>query len=150
MFDALLAGKVFGTPKQGTSKNGNAYATAKMRAPTGNEGETLFCNIITFSESGVQTLMALGDGDAVAVAGAVKLGSYQAKDGQTRISVDVTAHQVLTAYHVSKKRKTINGNDDGADDALRHPRTTRRQAQPSGRPNDEAWQAMANGDLEGL
>lgn len=146
MFDALISGKLFGAPKQGTSKNGNAYATAKMRAPTGIDGETLFCNIITFSESAVQTLMALGDGDAVAVAGAVKLGSYQAKDGQTRIGVDVTAHQVLTAYHVSKKRKAIIG-DDGGGDAPQQPRTSYRGRTQQPASRDDPFGDEAFGEL---
>ena len=147
MFDALISGKLYGAPKQGTSKNGNPYATAKMRAPTGTDGETLFCNIIAFAGNAVQALMALGDGDAVAVAGAVKLGSYQAKDGQTRIGVDVTAHQVLTAYHVSKKRKAIQG-DDGGGDAPQQSRTNYRgRAQQPASSRDDPFGDEAFGDL---
>lgn len=50
---------------------------------------------------------ALGDGDALAMAGSLKVGVWQAKDGTHRPSMDMTITQVLTAHHVTKKRKAM-------------------------------------------
>ena len=51
------------------------------------------------------------------------------KEGNTRPSLDLVAHQVLTSYHVTRKRAAMQGA----------------QASPSThqRPRDEAWQARA-------
>ncbi|MGE8614670.1 MAG: hypothetical protein ACN6PF_20410 [Achromobacter veterisilvae] len=57
MIDALIAGKVYGQPKKGMGKNGSPYVTAKVRA-AGGDGEVLFVNVITFSESAGQALLA--------------------------------------------------------------------------------------------
>ena len=105
MIDALISGKVMGTPSQRTSKNGNHFTVAKVRVPNGDEA--MFCNVICFAEGVQAALLALGDGDAVAMAGSFKVGTYQAKDGTHRASLDLTATQVLTAYHVTKKRKAM-------------------------------------------
>jgi single-stranded DNA-binding protein len=105
MIDALISGKVMGAPSQRTSKNGNAFTVAKVRVPTGED--SMFCNVICFAESAQAALLALGDGDAVALAGSLKVGVWQAKDGTHRPSLDMTATQVLTAYHVTKKRRAM-------------------------------------------
>jgi hypothetical protein len=50
MIDALIAGKLYGKPKQMTGKAGKPFATAKVRAAAG-EGEALFVNVIAFGAS---------------------------------------------------------------------------------------------------
>lgn len=105
MIDALISGKVVGTPTQRTSKNGNHFTVAKVRVPNGDEAA--FCNVICFADGAQAALLALGDGDAVALAGSLKVGVWQAKDGTHRASLDLTATQVLTAYHVTRKRKAM-------------------------------------------
>lgn len=49
MIDALIAGRLYGAPKQGTGKTGNAYTTAKVKAAAG-KGETLLCSVICFDD----------------------------------------------------------------------------------------------------
>ena len=68
MIDALISGKLMGTPSQRTSKNGNHFTVAKVRVPNGDEA--VFCNVICFAEGVQAALLALGDGDAVAMAAA--------------------------------------------------------------------------------
>lgn len=146
MIDAILSGKIYGQPRQAIGKNGNPYALAKMKVSTGMDGELVFASVIAFGDSSVQALAHLADGDACCVAGSVKLGTYQAKDGQTRVSVDVTASSVLSAYHVKAKRAKVQG--DGSDTAPARPPAGRtghgsapRQGNaPSGRAFEQ-WQA---------
>jgi single-stranded DNA-binding protein len=106
MIDALIQGRLFGNPQSRTSKNGNPFATAKLRTPMAN-GESAFVNVIVFSNSAMTALMALQEGDSAAFAGELKVGVYTDKNGEARPSLDLTAHAVLTEYHVQRKRKAV-------------------------------------------
>ena len=68
MIDALIAGKLYGTVSQRTTKTGNPFATAKVRVTTVT-GEGLFVNVIAFADAAVGALLALSDGDSVAISG---------------------------------------------------------------------------------
>jgi len=128
MIDALISGKVMGTPAQRTSKNGNAFTVAKVRVPTGED--SVFCNVISFTESAQAALLALGDGDVVALAGSLKVGTWIDREGQARPSLDMTASQVLTAYHVTKKRKAMHPEQDSGGTS------TQRRAQQGQYPDE--------------
>jgi single-stranded DNA-binding protein len=106
MIDALIAGKLYGQPKQMTGKQGKPFAIAKVRAAAG-EGEALFVNVITFDPATVAALLALGDGDSVALAGSLTPKVWTDKDGNSRPAVDLVAHKLLTAYHVTRKRNAV-------------------------------------------
>lgn len=106
MIDALISGKLYGQPKQMTSKAGKPFATAKVRATAG-EGDALFVNVIAFDADTVAALLSLGDGDSVALAGSLTPKVWTDKEGNSRPAVDLVAHQVLTAYHVTRKRKAV-------------------------------------------
>lgn len=146
MIETLVTGKLYGAPKQGTTKNGGSYANAKIKVPTG-DGEILFASIITFSDTAVQALCALDDGDPVACVGTLKVSIYASKTGDTRVSLDITASRIMTLYEVKRKRdKTEAGN--GGDAAPARPPAGRtgygsspRQGNaPSGRAYEQ-WQA---------
>jgi single-stranded DNA-binding protein len=124
--DALISGKLHGQPQQRTSKNGNSFTTAKVRVPTGDE--STFCNVIAFSETAQAALLALDSGEAVALAGSLKVGIWQANDGTHKPSLDLTASQVLTTYSIAKKRKASQPDQD--------------DRQHDQRPTD-AWKAAA-------
>lgn len=108
MIDALIAGKLYGSAKQGTGKNGNTYITAKVKAVAGN-GETLLCGVIAFDDKAQAALLALDDGDSVALSGSLTPKVFQAKDGEYRPGLDMVAYAVLTAYHVKRKRAAADG-----------------------------------------
>ncbi|CAM5539810.1 single-stranded DNA-binding protein [Eoetvoesiella caeni] len=108
MIDALIAGKLYGAPKQGTGKTGNTYTTAKVKAAAGN-GETLLCSVICFDEKAQAALLALDDGDSIAVSGALTPKVWTDKAGDTRPALDLVCHAVLTPYHVKRKRQAASG-----------------------------------------
>lgn len=146
MIETLITGKLYGAPKQGTTKNGGSYANAKVKVPAG-DGETLFANIITFSDTAVQALCALTDGDPVACVGTLKVSTYTSKTGDTRVSLDIAASQILTLYQVKRKRdKTEAGNGGNAAPTrppagrTGHSSSPRHGNAPSGRAFDQ-WQA---------
>ena len=106
MIDALISGKLHGKATERTSKAGKPYALAKVRASTG-DGEALFVNVIAFDTAPCTALLALGDGDAVALVGTLTPKAWLDREGQPRAAVDVVAAQVLSAYHVRRKREAV-------------------------------------------
>jgi single-stranded DNA-binding protein len=113
MIDALIGGKLYGQPAERTSKNGKPFATAKVRATTVS-GESLFVNVIAFASSAVEALLALQDGDSVALSGELTPRVYTDKQGEARPTLDLMAHAVLTAYSVSRKRQAVQAVTDEA------------------------------------
>lgn len=134
MIDALISGKLYGQPTERTSKTGKPFALAKVRA-AGGDGESLFVNVIAFDTAPCTALLALGDGDSVALSGSLTPKVWTDKEGNARPGLDLVAHQVLTAYAVTRKRNTTRQNAT---------------APAHGRPRDEAWRAMAQRDRSGL
>ncbi len=106
MIDGLIGGKLHGKPTQRKSSNGNIYFTAKVRAAAG-DGEALFVNVITFSEDVGTALLALDDGDSVSLSGALTPKVWTPPDGEPRPVLDMVAHAVTTAYHVTRKRQAV-------------------------------------------
>ena len=134
MIDGLIAGRIYGKPTERTSKTGKPFVVAKVRAATG-DGESMFINVLAFSDSAQAALLALADGDSVAVTGPLKVGVWTDKTGAHRPSIDLVAHQALTSYSVTKKRSAM------------HPPPA--PAPAHGRAKDEAWQARAPHDRSG-
>lgn len=64
-------------------------------------------NVIAFDPATVAALLALGDGDSVTLAGSLTPKVWTDRDGNHRPAVDLVAHQVLTPYHVTRKRKAV-------------------------------------------
>jgi len=106
MIDALICGKLYGEPRSRMTKDGRTYATAKVRTPMAS-GESVFVNVVAFCDTAVTALLALQDGDSIALSGELKVGTYADKEGNARPSVDLIAHAVLTEYHVLRRRKAI-------------------------------------------
>ena len=61
MIDGLIAGKVYGKPVERTSKAGQPFAVAKVRAAAG-DGESLFVNAIAFDAGACAALLARHSG----------------------------------------------------------------------------------------
>jgi single-stranded DNA-binding protein len=113
VIDALIAGKLYGTPIERAAKNGNRFATAKVRVATVT-GDGYFVNVIAFARPAVDALLALTDGDSVALSGELTPKIWTDKNGEARPALDLVAHAVLTAYHVSRKRQAIRNESEAA------------------------------------
>lgn len=108
MIDALVTGKLHGQPQQRAGQSGKPFTVAKVRAAAGN-GESLFVNVICFAAAAQSALLALGDGDSVALSGELTPKAWTDREGQVRPALDLVAHAVLTPYHVSRKRGAMEG-----------------------------------------
>lgn len=104
MIDALIAGRLYGQPTERTSKTGKPFAVAKVRATSG-EGESIFVNVIAFDLAPCTALLALADGDSVALSGAITPKVWIDKEGSARPALDLVAHHVLTAYDIGHGHK---------------------------------------------
>ena len=106
MIEGLIAGKLVGGAETREGKNGTSFALAKVKAIAG-DGESLIVNVIAFATEASSALMALDDGDALALSGALTPKVWTDKQGNTRPAMDMIATQVLTAYQVNRKRMEL-------------------------------------------
>lgn len=129
--EALILGKLHQRAEQRTSKAGKPFVTAKARVAAG-EGDSVFVNVIAFSESACAALLALDSGDALALAGTLKPGAWTDREGNARPSLDMVAAQVLTVYGLKKKR-------DATGQATERGTRPRTQGTGDDFPADDDW-----------
>jgi single-stranded DNA-binding protein len=114
VIDALIGGRIYTKPVERTSKNGNRFATAKLRVSM-RDGESISVNVIAFADAAVIGLLALSDGDSVALSGELTPNVWTDKDGKARPTLDLLAHAVLTPYHVSRKRQAVSTSEEACE-----------------------------------
>lgn len=107
MIDAIIAGKLTGKPTQRTGPSGKPFVTCKVRVVT--EAEALLVSVITFSQSTSTALLALEEGDTVALSGSLTPKAWTDKNGEAKPGLDLVAHGALTAYHLTRKRQAMKG-----------------------------------------
>lgn len=107
MIDGLIGGTLYGKPAKRTGNSGKPFYTAKVKAAAG-DGETLLVNVIAFSSTVGESLLALDEGDSVSLSGALTPKVWTPPNGDPRPSLDLVAHAITTAYHVTRKRKAID------------------------------------------
>lgn len=115
MIDALISGKVYGQPTERTSKAGKPLAVAKVRA-AGGDGESLFVNVIAFDAAPCTALLALEDGDSVALAGTLTPKVWtdliaEHDENEMRKAFTVT-ERVAIAEAVAERLQGRAGNPD--------------------------------------
>jgi len=86
----------------------DAFA-AMVRAAVNGE-EAVFVNVIAFSTTAGDALLALSEGDSVTLAGTLTPKVWTDKNGDARPALDMVAHAVLTAYHVKRKREAMQAS----------------------------------------
>ncbi|WP_423392023.1 single-stranded DNA-binding protein [Burkholderia sp. LMG 21824] len=123
MLDGLLSGRIFGKPVERMGASGRPFATAKIRAAV-SDGEALFVNVIVFSDDAKAALLALDDGDSVALAGTLTPKVWTDRNGEAKPVLDMVAHVVLTAYQVKRKRAAVCGKNDLGERGNSHPAMT--------------------------
>lgn len=117
MIDTLISGRLRGTPSVRTGSNGAPFALFRVSAAD-KTGESVLCSCIAFSGTVIEAVQRLADGDSIAVTGEAAISAWSASDGTPRHGLDVTAHGVLTAYHVGRKRKAADTDPSDTNGAL--------------------------------
>lgn len=116
MIRALVTGELRADPQQRASKNGNAYALARLSVPMADEGR-VSCSVIAFEADAVARLLQLRAGASVAVAGSLKVGTFTGTDGTARPSLDMVADEIASTTPRPKKQKPApahRGHQGGA------------------------------------
>ncbi|MBR8257694.1 single-stranded DNA-binding protein [Burkholderia ambifaria] len=112
MIDGLISGKMYNKPTERVGPSGKAFVVAKVRVPVG-DSEALFVNVIAFLDGAKVALLALDDGDSVALAGTLTPKVWTDRNGDSKPALDMVAHAVLSAYHVKRKRAAVQGANAG-------------------------------------
>ena len=114
MIRALVAGELVANPQERTGKTGKPFAIARVSVPMGDDGR-VYCSVIAFNDDAVARLLQLKAGASVALAGALKAGVWQAKDGTTRPSLDLVADEVASTTPRPRKRREQPASQPGGD-----------------------------------
>jgi hypothetical protein len=110
MIDGLIAGRLMGDASRRVDKAGRTFIVARVLARS-RADEEFIVNVIAFDEAPGAALLALADGDALSLSGALTPKVWTDKQGNTRPSLDLIAAQVMTAYHVGRKQAALGGVD---------------------------------------
>lgn len=97
MIDGLVCGRLNGAAEMREGKNATRFAVAKVRCDAG-DAQAVLVNVIAFAPVACAALMALDDGDAVALAGSLTPKVWSDKQGNTKPALDMVVTRVLTAY----------------------------------------------------
>ena len=111
---ALIVGKLTADPEQRTGASGKTFTTARLAA--GTDADSVLCSVIAFSTAS-ERLAVLGKADTVALTGRCRPKSWAAMDGETKTGLDLVADQLLTAYHLKRKRQAMAGDGEAAEPA---------------------------------
>lgn len=116
--NVLITGRLVKPAQERTGNSGKTFALTQINVPTEGD-ESLLASCIAFNRTTINALLALDKGDAVALAGKARLSTWTGADGSTKCGLNVTVEQVLTAYHVRRKRAAVQGERDANDPAPR-------------------------------
>jgi hypothetical protein len=95
MIDGLIAGRLMGDASRRVDKTDRPYAVARVLARNKTD-EEFIVNVIAFDPALAATLLALVDGDALTLAGALTPKVWTDKQGIARPSLDLVAVRVMT------------------------------------------------------
>jgi single-stranded DNA-binding protein len=102
---ALVTGTIFRPPVQKTAKSGRPFTSCTVKAVSDDSGGGDFWSVLCFSESAQLELLRLEAGDAVSVRGKMKIETYVANDGTTKISRSIFADAALGLRPVPRTPK---------------------------------------------
>jgi single-stranded DNA-binding protein len=103
----LLSGVLFLPPASKVSKAGKPYAFATIREGSGQAARWWKCFI--FSESAIEEVLRLGEGEPLAVSGEFDCELYTPPSGESRLSWRVTADAILSARAKPNSKKGRQG-----------------------------------------
>ena len=96
MIDGLVAGRLMGDASRRVDKAGRTFIVARVLARN-RADEEFIVNVIAFDDAPCTALLALADGDALSLAGALTPKVWTDKQGVARPSLDMMDTKVITA-----------------------------------------------------
>lgn len=104
MIDALITGRLAGTPTKRQTKTGEPFAGARVRCQM-HDGSYVVVSASAFDVEPMAALLVMQEGEAVALTGPLTLTTWTDNDGNLRPSASLVVVHVLTAYNAQKKKK---------------------------------------------
>jgi hypothetical protein len=101
----LITGTLFRPAERQTSKAGRVFTKATMKAASVDASNNEFWSVLAFSETAQAELLRLGVNEKLSVQGGLKLETYAAQNGETRISRTVFADCILALRAPPKEKK---------------------------------------------
>ena len=95
MIDGLVAGRLMGDASRRVDKTGRGYVVARVLARN-RADEEFIVNAIAFDAAPCAALLALRDGDALSLTGALTPKVWTDKQGNARPSLDVVVARILS------------------------------------------------------
>jgi hypothetical protein len=108
MIDGLIAGRLMGDASRRVDKAGRTYLVARVLARN-KADEEFIVNVIAFDEAPCAALLALRDGQGLALSGALTPKVWTDKQGIARPSLDLVAAQVMTAQDAGQTPAAPDG-----------------------------------------
>lgn len=102
MIDGLVAGRLMGDASRRLDKAGRSYLVARVLARN-KADEEFIVNVIAFDDAPCAALLALADGDAISLAGALTPKVWTDKQGMHRPSLDMIAMRVMSVGDASRQ-----------------------------------------------
>ncbi|MDT3377419.1 single-stranded DNA-binding protein [Labrys neptuniae] len=109
----LVQGSLSRAPERRTSRENKPFVIAGLREGQGDD--VRWWNIVAFGDP-ADELASLKAGDGVAIAGSLKVETYQ-KDGETRVNLSVTVGRLISAH----RQKRRDGQPQGQERQERRP-----------------------------
>jgi single-stranded DNA-binding protein len=101
----LLSGSLFRAPERRTSQSGKSYVVTTIKATTTDNSGSDFWSALAFGTTAGEELMRLAVGERVTIQGGLKLETYTASDGTTKISRTIFVDHVMALRQPPKERK---------------------------------------------
>jgi len=106
MIDAIISGRLISKPQRHADKTGKPFAVGRVRAQMGTT-ETTIVNVVCFATTAARMLLALGEGDSIAVTGSLTVKTFAAHHGTWKPSLDLVGHALLVTYHAQARREAM-------------------------------------------
>lgn len=101
----LVTGSLFRPAERQTSKAGRVFTKATMKAASVDPSNNEFWSILAFSDTAQAELLRLGVNEKLSVQGSLKIETYDASNGEIKISRTVFADNVLALRAPPKEKK---------------------------------------------
>ena len=83
MLDALLSGRLIGTPQKRLAKSCQPFAGARVRVSM-HDGAVIVVSVTAFEPEPMAALLVMSEGDAVSITGPLTLGTWTDNEGLQR------------------------------------------------------------------
>ncbi len=100
----LISGSLFRAPEQRTSQASRRFVSATIKVG-GENRDAEFWSALAFGTTAGEELMRLAVGERLAVQGGLKIETYVANDGTTKISRTIFCDHVMALRQPPKERK---------------------------------------------